>query len=56
MEILSVLEKSPEKWKLNFSRSALFHMKSKAGLKYFVNDWCFETIWVMDSRDDRRDR
>ena len=26
--------------KLNFSRSALFHMKTRVSLKYFVND-CF---------------
>ena len=37
-KILSVLVKSPEKQKLNFSRSALFHMKTGVCLKYFDND------------------
>ena len=37
-KILSALVKHPEKQKLNFSRSALFHMKTRVCLKYFVND------------------
>ena len=28
----------PQKVKLNFSSSALFHMKTRVCLKYFVND------------------
>ena len=31
--------KSPEKRKLNFCHSALFHTKTRVRLKYFVNDW-----------------
>ena len=38
MKILSILTKTPEKWKLNFFRSALFHMKTRICLKYFVYD------------------
>ena len=38
MEILSTLAKSSEKKKLNFSLSALFHMKTRVCLKYFVRD------------------
>ena len=38
IEILLILIKTPEKQKLNFSRSALFRMKTRVSLKYFVND------------------
>ena len=38
MKILLILGKTLEKQKLNFSRSALFHMKTGVSLKYFVND------------------
>ena len=31
-------QKSPEKQKLNISRSALFYMKTRVCFKYFVND------------------
>ena len=31
-------QKSPEKQKLNFSHSALFHMKTRVCLRYFVNE------------------
>ena len=31
-------QKSTEKQKLNISRSALFYMKTRVCLKYFVND------------------
>ena len=38
MRTLSVFAiKSVEKQKLNFSRSALFHMEDRVSLKYFVN-------------------
>ena len=33
-----------EKQKLNFSRSALFHRKTRVSLKYFVNDCSSHTI------------
>ena len=39
MRILSVLAKTLEKQKLNFSRSALFYMKTRVCLKYFVNHY-----------------
>ena len=35
MKICSYLQKSSEKQKLNFSRSAPFHMKARVCLKYF---------------------
>ena len=39
MKFLSVLvDISPEKQKLNFSRSGLLHIKTRVYLKYFVND------------------
>ena len=38
MKILSILLKCPEKQKLNFSHSVLFHMKSRVCLKFFAND------------------
>ena len=38
MKILLILAKIIEKQKLNFSCSALFHMKTRVSLKYFVND------------------
>ena len=31
-------KKPLKKQKLNFSRSALFHLKTRVSLKYFVND------------------
>ena len=46
MKILSALvEIKKEKQKLNFFRSALFHMKSRVCLKYFVND----CLWVVSN-------
>ena len=43
---LLVLAKNLEKQKLNFSRSALFYMKARVSLKYFVHDcsWGFEIL------------
>ena len=38
MKALFTLAKTLEKQKLNFSRSALFHMKTRVSLKYLVND------------------
>ena len=38
MKVLSILAKSLEKQEVNFSRSTLFHMKTRVDLKYFVND------------------
>ena len=37
MKILLLLAKTLEKQKLNFSRSALFHMETGVSLKYFVS-------------------
>ena len=38
MKTLLILAKTLEKSKLNFSSSAIFHMKTRVSLKYFVND------------------
>ena len=38
IKILLVLAKKSQKKQLNFSRGALFHMKTGASLKYFVTD------------------
>ena len=38
MKPLSILAKASEGEKLNFCRSVLFHMKTRVGLKYLVND------------------
>ena len=35
---LILAKKLLEEQKLNFSRSGLFHMKSRAGARYFVSD------------------
>ena len=44
-------QKTHKKQKLNFSRSALFHMKTRVSLKYFVNDCCYNlSHWQLDSR------
>ena len=37
-------KKSPEKQKLNFSRSTLFNMKTRVSLNYFVNNCLFKII------------
>ena len=41
MKILSIQAKTLEKQKLNFYRSALFHMETRVNLKYFVNGCSF---------------
>ena len=41
MKILSVLA---EKQKLKFSRSTLFHMKTRVCLKFFVNNCSLESV------------
>ena len=38
MKILLILAKTLAAQKLNFSRSQLFHIKTRVSLKYFVND------------------
>ena len=38
IKICSMLGKAFERWKLNFSRSALFHIETKVCVKYFVHD------------------
>ena len=42
MKILLIQAKSLEKQKLNFSRIALFHMKTRVSLKHFVNDYLWK--------------
>ena len=40
-------QKSIEKQKLNFFRSALSHMKTRVSLKYFVNDYLWKTFFCL---------
>ena len=50
MKILLILaKKNLEKQKLNFSRSARFHMKTRASLIYFVNDWLWKQFFASNS-------
>ena len=37
MKALLILAENLKKWKLNFFRFALFHMKTRVSLKYFVS-------------------
>ena len=46
MKVLLILAKPLEKHKLNFSHSALFHMKTIASLKYFVNDCLWKHLFA----------
>ena len=50
-KILLILAKSTTKLQLNFSRSALFHMKTRVSLKYFATDCglTFSQIWYSPS-------
>ena len=48
MKILSMLEKSAEKTNLNFCGSALFHMKTRDFLKYFVNGSLCKQFFVFN--------
>ena len=49
MKVLSILAKSLEKQEVNFSRSTLFHMKTRVGLKYFVNDCLWKPLFDSNS-------
>ena len=49
MEILPALVKYLEKQKLNFPRSARFHMKTRVCPKYFVNDCLWKDFLSSDS-------
>ena len=52
MKILSILAKhSSKEKKLNFSRSTLFHMKTRLCLKYFVHD-CSSYMYIDTSGND----
>ena len=42
MKALLILAENLKKWKLNFFRFALFHMKTRVSLKYFVSYCGFE--------------
>ena len=42
MKVLLILAKTLEKQKLKFYCSALFHMKTRVGLKYFVSDCSYQ--------------
>ena len=49
MKICQNKQKSPEKWKLNFSSSALFQMKTTFFLKYFVNICLWNQLFASNS-------
>ena len=49
MKILLILLKTLEKEKLNFSRSALFHMKTRVSLIYSVNDCLWKHFFARNS-------
>ena len=45
LKTLLMLAKTLEKQKLNFSRSALLHMKTGVNLKYFVAGCSYALCW-----------
>ena len=47
MKVLLILEENLEKSKQNFSRRALFHIKTRVSLTYFVS-YCLEKL-IFDS-------
>ena len=49
MKILSILAKTAEKKKLNFSPSVLFHMKTTICLKSFVHDCLWKQVFTSNS-------
>ena len=49
MNILLLLAKTLEKQKSNFPHTAVFHMKTKASLKYFVNDCLWKHVLASNS-------
>ena len=49
MKILLMLAKSLENQNLNFSRSALFRIKTRVILKYFVNDYHWKQFFASNS-------
>ena len=49
MKVLLILAKTFEKQKLNFTHSALFHMKTRVVLKYFVNDCLCKHLFDFNS-------
>ena len=46
MKILLIIAKNLKKQTLNFSRSALFRMKTRVSLKYFVNDCLWKPFFA----------
>ena len=46
MKILPILAKKIQKWKLNFPRHALFHMKIRVCLKSFADDSIWKQLFV----------
>ena len=48
-KILSILRKKFEKQKLNFSPSALFHMKTRVCLKHFLHDCIWRQLFASNS-------
>ena len=52
MKILLIPAKTLEKQKSNISHSALFHMKTRVGLKYFVNDRVWKPFFDSNPQPD----
>ena len=52
MKILLILAKTLEKQELNFSRSALFHMKTRVSLRYFMNDCSYLFLFLTKALGD----
>ena len=48
LKVCQYWQKALEKQKLNFSRRALFHMKTRVSLKYFVNDCSFKSYLFLN--------
>ena len=49
MKFCQYYQKTAEKWKLNFSRSALFHKNSRVCLKYLVHDCLCKQMFPSNS-------
>ena len=49
MKILLIIAKYPQKLELNFPRSALFRMKTRVSLKYFLNDCQWKQFFASNS-------
>ena len=54
IKVWLILSKTLEKQKLNFCRSALFLMKARVSLKYFLNDCRFNGVYPRDNLPNKR--